>query len=486
MATVYLAEHPRISKRVAVKVIHPELAASPEMVSRFLSEARTAAQINHEHVVDILDFGQTPDGENFMIMEYLEGQSLSARVQAAGRLDITTTLHIGRQIAEALVVAHSQGVVHRDLKPDNIFLVQRPDNADFVKILDFGLAKLLFGAESLQHRTTSGSVLGTPHYMSPEQCEGRIAVDGRADLYSLGCVLFYMINGQLPFPGDEVADVLIKHFSHIPPSSRSSNPQVPLAIDKLILHCLAKNREYRFQSASELLMALGNPEKWSAEFGDDTIRILGPHSGANLVPLSTALPANMTIGVATPSAVTPPDAEHPASAVSARAEASPPTGVPSAMSVSSSLPPLISRPSRLLPILGRVAASRVSQKFLAMVPERRLLFLRTSAAGFACVGLCLLVLLLRPRHLPPKPLPLPADVETLAPKPTSSVPPANANPVSAPAANLPLTRPSGSDSGPSRPTVSTAEARTDVGKPSRSGKDSKKKKRKKKKKEQVF
>lgn len=273
---MFLAEHPRISKRVAVKVINAELSTSPEMVSRFLAEARAASQISHENVVDILDFGQTPQGDNFMIMEYLEGQTLTARVRSAGRLDLPTAQRIGSQIAEALVAAHGHGVIHRDLKPDNIYIVKRSGNPDYVKILDFGLAKLLIGSEGINHKTSSGSVLGTPHYMAPEQCEGRSNVDGRADLYSLGCILFFTVCGELPFPGDGFAEVILKHISEPPPSPRSINPAVTPAFEKLVLHCLAKKRENRFQKAEDVVAALRDPEKWSQEFGDDPQRIVGP------------------------------------------------------------------------------------------------------------------------------------------------------------------------------------------------------------------
>jgi serine/threonine protein kinase len=276
MATVFLAEHPRISKRVAVKVINAELSTSAEMVSRFLAEARAASQIGHENIVDILDFGQTPSGDNFMIMEYLEGQTLTARVRAAHRLDLPTAQRIGAQIADALAAAHGLGVIHRDLKPDNIYIVKRQGNPDYVKILDFGLAKLLIGSEGINHKTSSGSVLGTPHYMAPEQCEGRSNVDGRADLYSLGCILFYMVCGQLPFPGDGFAEVILKHISEAPPNPRSLNPAVTPAFEKLVLHCLAKNREARFQRAEDVAAALRDPDKWSQEFGDDPAKLAGP------------------------------------------------------------------------------------------------------------------------------------------------------------------------------------------------------------------
>lgn len=209
MATVYLAEHPRINKKVAIKVISPELATSKEMVSRFFTEARAASQINHENVVDILDFGQSPDGDNFMIMEYLDGQTVSSRIRGAGRLDAGAALHITGQIVDALMAAHAQGVVHRDLKPDNIFLIRKLNTSDYVKILDFGLAKLLgSGSGEQNHRTSSGSVLGTPHFMAPEQCEGKANVDGRADLYSVGCILYQKRAsdgaGGVAFPGAPV------------------------------------------------------------------------------------------------------------------------------------------------------------------------------------------------------------------------------------------------------------------------------------------
>jgi serine/threonine-protein kinase len=290
MATVYLAEHPRINKKVAIKVINPDLSTSKEMVSRFFTEARAASQISHDHVVDILDFGQTPEGDNFMIMEYLEGQTIASRLKAAGRLDAPTVLHIAVQIVDALHVAHGQGVIHRDLKPDNIYLIKRGPIQDFVKILDFGLAKLLSNsAEGQNHRTSSGSVLGTPHYMSPEQCEGKLTIDGRADLYSVGCIMYQMLTGELPFPGDGFAEVLIKHLGELPPLIRLKVPSVPLSVEKIVLHCLAKDPAYRFQSAEELGRALYDPEGFSNWIGDDMMRIVGPLPGGRKMSLTPAL-----------------------------------------------------------------------------------------------------------------------------------------------------------------------------------------------------
>ena len=290
MATVYLAEHPRINKKVAIKVINQDLASSKEMVSRFMTEARAASQIGHDHIVDILDFGQSPEGENFMIMEYLEGQTISSRIRAAGQLDVMTALHITAQIVDALQTAHAKGVIHRDLKPDNIYLIRRAGTADYVKILDFGLAKLLSGTEGQNHKTSSGSVLGTPHYMAPEQCEGKTTIDCRADLYSVGCILYQMLTGELPFPGEGFAEVLIKHLSEPPPPVRVHNPLIPPSVEKLILHCLAKSRDHRFQTAEELLWALHDPETWSLQFGDDMMRIVGPLPGRAVAMLPPQMP----------------------------------------------------------------------------------------------------------------------------------------------------------------------------------------------------
>ena len=297
MATVFLAEHPRINKKVAIKVINQDLAASKEMVSRFMTEARAASQIGHDHVVDILDFGQSPEGENFMIMEYLEGQTISSRIRAAGQLDVMTTLHIVMQIVDALQAAHARGVIHRDLKPDNIYLIRRAGTGDYVKILDFGLAKLLSGTEGQNHKTSSGSVLGTPHYMAPEQCEGKTTIDGRADLYSVGCIMYQMLTGELPFPGEGFAEVLIKHLSEPPPLLRARVPQCPASVEKLILHCLAKSRDHRFQTAEELAWAIHDPESWSLQFGDDLLRIVGPLPGRAMAMLPPQMPTMHTNGV---------------------------------------------------------------------------------------------------------------------------------------------------------------------------------------------
>ena len=195
MGVVYLAEHPVIGKKVAMKAIHPELSKNSDVVSRFITEAKAVNQIGHEHIVDIADFGNTPEGEFYFVMEYLQGESLSDRLKRDKRIPVHQAMSVGAQIADALNASHQQGIIHRDLKPENIFLCNRGPSRDFVKVLDFGLAKLTQAEQKVTHKTRTGSVMGTPYYMSPEQCEGKTEIDYRADIYSLGVLIFEMLSG---------------------------------------------------------------------------------------------------------------------------------------------------------------------------------------------------------------------------------------------------------------------------------------------------
>ena len=175
MGVVYLAEHPVIGRKVALKAIHPELSRNPDVVSRFMTEAKAVNQIGNEHIVDVSDFGTTTDGEFYFIMEYLNGESVADRLRRERLFDPHRALQIAAQVADALAASHSHGIIHRDLKPENIFLITRGQNRDFVKVLDFGLAKLTQSEEKVTHKTRTGSVMGTPYYMAPEQCEGKVA-----------------------------------------------------------------------------------------------------------------------------------------------------------------------------------------------------------------------------------------------------------------------------------------------------------------------
>ncbi|MFI5289072.1 MAG: serine/threonine-protein kinase, partial [Polyangia bacterium] len=261
MGCVFLAEHPVIGKRVALKVIHPELAGNEEMIARFFNEARAVTQIGHENIVDVQDFGQTPDGDSFIVMELLEGRGLGETMKTEGAFSVPRATHVALQLADGLAAAHARGIIHRDLKPDNVMLISRGSDGDFVKILDFGLAKLS-GPGAMQHKTKTGSVLGTPHYMAPEQAEGK-KIDHRVDVYALGCILFQMMTGRVPFPGNGFGEVLVKHLREPPPLPSRLNPAVPPSVEKIVLHALAKRPEFRFASMDEFRAALRDPERFS-------------------------------------------------------------------------------------------------------------------------------------------------------------------------------------------------------------------------------
>lgn len=258
MGAVFLAEHPLIGKKVALKVIHRELAGNKEVVQRFFQEAKAVTRINHEHIVQIHDFGVTPEGDHFYIMEYLEGKTLAQLIATERVVDPRRALHVGAQIASALAAAHGAGVIHRDLKPDNVMLIHRLGDPDFVKLLDFGLAKMF--ASSSAVKTAAGVLLGTPQYMSPEACESRQTIDARTDVYALGILLFQLTTGRLPFDGETMGEVLVKQVTQLPPAPRGINPNLPPSVEQIILRCLAKAPDGRFPTMNQLREALLDPE----------------------------------------------------------------------------------------------------------------------------------------------------------------------------------------------------------------------------------
>ncbi|ACY14732.1 serine/threonine protein kinase [Haliangium ochraceum DSM 14365] len=284
MGAVYLAEQPLIGKRVALKVIHEELAHSSETLQRFFNEARAVNTIGNEHVVEIHDVGQTPEGAHYFVMEYLAGPTLAATLRDIGALPVARALHIAAQIADALAAAHAVSIIHRDLKPDNIMLTPRHGDPDFVKVLDFGLAKTL--AESNQIALTAqGAVLGTPQFMSPEVCESGKGVDHRTDIYSLGVLLFQMSTGRVPFEGSSMGSVLLKHVTEPPPPPRALNPEIPPSVEQIILRCLAKSPAARFPDMGALRQALLDPEGYLAT-GPPVVPAAGAHAGVGSAPLS--------------------------------------------------------------------------------------------------------------------------------------------------------------------------------------------------------
>ncbi len=254
MGAVYVAEHARLGRRVAVKVLLPHLGGSAEIVARFFNEAKAATDIKNEHIIDVLDFGEMRDGSSYIVMEWLDGQSLADLLKQ--RLSIARTTHIARGIGEALAAAHARGIVHRDLKPDNIFLVTRGGDPDFVKVLDFGIAKLTL-ANAGDVRTQTGAMMGTPLYMSPEQIKGG-HVDQRTDVYAMGIILYQMLTGALPFPPTTLPDLLIAHTTQTPPPLRTHDPSIPAAFESVVLHALEKDPARRFATVEELVRAFAS------------------------------------------------------------------------------------------------------------------------------------------------------------------------------------------------------------------------------------
>jgi serine/threonine-protein kinase len=263
MGAVYLAEHPLIGKKVALKVLHEEYSANQDVVARFFNEARAVNDIQHPNIVDIIDYGvvqtQTGPGFVYFIMEFLGGEALASLIQRESPIPPERAFHIGVQVADALAASHQKGIIHRDLKPDNIYLIPRGREKDFVKVLDFGIAKLTGDAPG-SRRTRTGIVMGTPAYMSPEQCEGKGNIDARTDVYALGIVLYEMITGRVPFAGEGYGEVLVQHLTKRPERPTTARGAVPPYVEAVIMKSLEKRREDRFQTMEELIEALRDPQ----------------------------------------------------------------------------------------------------------------------------------------------------------------------------------------------------------------------------------
>jgi eukaryotic-like serine/threonine-protein kinase len=266
MGAVYLGRHPLIGKQVAIKVLLEELVSNEAIATRFFHEAKAANDIRHQNIVDVVDFGKMPKKDGgfvvYIMMEFLEGESLSSRLQK-GLMPVAAAQHILTQCCSGLAASHAKGIIHRDLKPDNLFLIRRGGDESFLKILDFGIAKLTAVANT-NAKTRTGTLIGTPAYMSPEQCSGRGNIDARSDIYSLGVVMYEMLTGTVPFVGEGFGDIVVAHITEAPRPPREIRPDLPAEWEQIVLRALEKEVDRRFQTMEEFGLALADPAAYAA------------------------------------------------------------------------------------------------------------------------------------------------------------------------------------------------------------------------------
>ncbi len=289
MGAVWVARHVTLGSPVAVKFLDARLADSSAFVARFEREARAAASIQSPHVVQVYDFG-VDNGTPYLAMELLRGEDLRTRLRRMGRLSLGTTAGLVVQVGKALRRAHEAGIIHRDIKPGNLFLA-RSDDEEVLKVLDFGIAKE--ADQTIDEHTRTGELVGSPHYVSPEQARGQRDLDHRSDVWSVGVIIFRMLTGHLPFPGEGLGNVLSKVLTEPPPKVQTIVPGLPVALDEFFVKALAKKREERFGSVRELVDAF--VALVQSEQEEDS---LAPPSWSTIVSVSIPPPAGIPVEAA--------------------------------------------------------------------------------------------------------------------------------------------------------------------------------------------
>jgi serine/threonine protein kinase len=303
MGIVYAARHELLGRTVALKVVLPEIAANREVVARFMNEARSAARIESEHVAQVMDVDQLPNGTPYMVMELLEGEDLEARLQRTGPLGVQEIADVLLEALDGVAHAHALGIVHRDLKPANLFLATRQGRRPRVKVLDFGIAKALrgtpFGAAGV---TSTKSILGSPAFMAPEQLRSSKSVDARADIWSFGVIAYQLATGCLPYDAEDVGGLFAAILEQEPRSPREHRPDLPEPFEQIVLRCLAKKPELRFQTVAELAALLAPMGTKTAERALERIEALDFTNPAMPIPFvpqhAAPLPAPVTATLA--------------------------------------------------------------------------------------------------------------------------------------------------------------------------------------------
>ncbi len=257
MGSVYEGEHLVIKRRVAVKLLHERFTENREIVARFHREAEAATAIGHPNIVEVTDMGRCPDGTAYMVLEYLDGRDFAKDIRVEGPQPLGKVVHVLAQVCDALGAAHAKGIVHRDLKPENIYLIERAGDRCFAKVLDFGISKVSGPAD--RSLTQTGTALGTPYYMAPEQCQGKKDVDSRADIFALGVILFQALTGHYPFDDESYPMLVLKICTEPAPPLVQYRPDLPLGVQTVLERMLAKDRAHRFASGAVFKGALEPP-----------------------------------------------------------------------------------------------------------------------------------------------------------------------------------------------------------------------------------
>jgi serine/threonine-protein kinase len=294
MGEVYRAEHTLLGRAVAIKILLPEMSRDRGLVERFFNEARAAAKLRHPGVVEVFDYGHHTDGNAYIVMELLSGESLADRIARDKRLPVALAAAIARQVAGAVQAAHVQGIVHRDLKPENIFLVEDVDAPGGVriKVLDFGIAKLAVDEAPRSVKTKTGTIFGTPRYMAPEQCKNAGNVDGRADIYSLGCIFFEMLLGRAPFDYDSWAELVAAHIHEAPPRPRALDPSLGDDVEAIVMTAIAKKPEDRYATMAVLSRAL--EDLWRSAITSPRSMMFTPPAGIAVAAVRDPTPAEIS------------------------------------------------------------------------------------------------------------------------------------------------------------------------------------------------